>query len=128
MFKSNKEVGDYCPLIKKNCIGEKCSWWMHVRGMDPQTGADVDHWGCAVTWLPMLTIENSQQQRQTGAAVESFRNEVVKSNNLNRDLYMEGLKAMSDGAPILPVQVTSLTNQNLLEEPTEEEKNEDGSN
>ena len=48
--------------------------------------------GDAVTWLPMLTIENSQQQRQTGAAVESFRNEVVKSNNLNRDLYMEGLK------------------------------------
>jgi len=25
-------------------------------------------------------IENSQQQRSTGAAVESFRNEVVKSN------------------------------------------------
>ena len=93
MFKSNKEVGNYCPLIKKNCIEGKCSWWMHVRGMDPQTGEDIDHWGCAVTWVPMLTIENSQQQRQTGAAVESFRNEVVKSNNLNRDLYMEGLKA-----------------------------------
>ena len=40
---------------------------------------------------------------------------------------MEGLKAMADGAPILPVQVTSLTNQNLLEEePTEEPKDEDG--
>ena len=129
MFKSNSEVGQYCPLIKKNCIEGKCSWWMHVRGLHPQTGEDVDHWGCAVTWLPMLTIENSQQQRQTGAAVESFRNEVVKSNNLNRDLYMEGLKAMADGGPILPVQVTSLTNQNLLEEePTEEPKNEDGSN
>ena len=33
--------------------------------------------GCAVTWLPMLMIENSQQQRQTGAAVESFRNETL---------------------------------------------------
>lgn len=28
----------------------------------------------------MLLIENSQMQRQTGAAVESFRNEMVKSN------------------------------------------------
>ena len=61
MFKSNSEVGQYCPLIKKNCIEGKCSWWMHVRGMDPQTAEDIDHWGCAVTWVPMLTIENSQQ-------------------------------------------------------------------
>jgi len=28
----------------------------------------------------MLLIENSQQQRQTGAAVESFRNEMVQFN------------------------------------------------
>ena len=42
---------------------------------------------------------------------------------------MEGLKAKKLTGLILPVQVTSLTNQNLLEEePTEEPKNEDGSN
>lgn len=29
----------------------------------------------------MLLIENSQQQRQTGAAIESFRNEMVKLNS-----------------------------------------------
>ena len=28
----------------------------------------------------MLLIENAQQQRQTGAAVESFRNEMVKAS------------------------------------------------
>jgi len=27
-----------------------------------------------------LLVENSQQQRQTGSAVESFRNEMVKNN------------------------------------------------
>ena len=73
------EPGKYCPLIKKDCIGLQCSWFMLVRGKHPQTGQDVDEWGCAMTWLPVLLIENSQQQRQTGAAVESFRNEVVKS-------------------------------------------------
>lgn len=52
---------------------------MLVRGKHPQTGADVDEWGCAMSWLPVLLIENSQQQRQTGAAVESFRNEVAKN-------------------------------------------------
>lgn len=73
------EPGKYCPLIKKDCIGLQCSWFMLVRGKHPQTGQEVDEWGCAMTWLPVLLIENSQQQRQTGAAVESFRNEVVKS-------------------------------------------------
>ena len=68
----------WCPLIGEECMKLKCEWFTQVRGKNPQTGEDVDEWGCAVTWLPMLLIENSQQQRQTGAAVESFRNETVK--------------------------------------------------
>ena len=80
--------------------------------MNPNTGEDVDHWSCAVTWMPMLTIENSQQQRQTGAAVESFRNEVVKSNNENRQLYIDMIQQNG----ILPVNITSLTNTNALPE------------
>jgi hypothetical protein len=104
------ESGNYCPLLKKDCIEHKCSWYTHVRGMNPNTGQDVDHWSCAVTWMPMLTIENSQQQRQTGAAVESFRNEIVKSNDENRQLYIDGLQQNG----ILPVNVTSFTNINAL--------------
>lgn len=110
MFK-NQNNGIYCPLIKKNCIENKCAWYMHIRGVNPNTGEDVDHWGCAVSWLPMLTIENSQQQRHTSAAVESFRNEVVKSNEKNRDLYIQTL--MQQG--VLPVNVTPLTSQNFIE-------------
>ena len=72
--------GTYCPLIKKDCIGIKCSWFTQVRGTNPNTGKEVDEWGCAMTWLPVLLIENAQQSRQTGAAVESFRNEVVAVN------------------------------------------------
>ena len=74
------ETGTYCPLIKKDCIQTKCSWFTQVRGTHPQTGQEVDEWGCAISWMPVLLIENSQQQRQTGAAVESFRNEMVKAN------------------------------------------------
>ena len=53
---------------------------IQVRGTNPNTGQEVDEWDCSIKWLPMLLIENSQQQRQTGAAVESFRNEMVKAN------------------------------------------------
>jgi hypothetical protein len=106
------QSGTFCPLIKKDCVEHKCSWWMHVRGMNPNTGEDVDHWACAVTWMPMLTIENSQQQRQTGAAVESFRNEVVRTNDENRQLYIDMIQQNG----ILPVNITSLTNTNALPE------------
>jgi hypothetical protein len=70
--------GNFCPLIKADCKGIECAWFTQVRGTNPNTGQDVDEWGCAVTWLPVMMIENSQQQRQTGAAVESLRNEMVK--------------------------------------------------
>lgn len=69
-----------CPLNNfKKCKGLDCAWFIQVRGTNPNTGEEVDDWGCAVAWLPILLIENAQQARQTGAAVESFRNEMVKA-------------------------------------------------
>jgi len=72
--------GTYCPLVKKTCLGLQCAWLTRIQGYDTNTGNQVDEYQCAISWLPMLLIENSGQQRQTGAAVESFRNEMVKSN------------------------------------------------
>lgn len=71
--------GNFCPLLQKECIGLQCAWLTQIRGKNPNTGKDVDEWGCAISWLPILSIENSQQQRQTGAAIESFRNEMVQN-------------------------------------------------
>lgn len=74
--------GDVCPLHQKPVekVCHKCPLYIQVRGMDMNTGKDVDHWACALAWVPALLIENSGMQRQTGAAVESFRNEMVKAN------------------------------------------------
>jgi hypothetical protein len=80
--------GTYCPLIKKDCIGLQCSWFTQVRGTNPNTGKEVDEWACAIAWLPVLLIENSQQQRSTGAAVESFRNEMVKANESSQQALL----------------------------------------
>jgi hypothetical protein len=52
------------------------------------SGSQVDSYECAIAWMPMLLIENSGQQRQTGAAVESFRNEMVKANEVNTQLLL----------------------------------------
>lgn len=80
--------GKFCPLVKGDCKEIQCSWFTQLRGTNPNTGQEVDEWGCAITWLPMLLVENSQMQRHTGAAVESFRNEMVRSNEASRDLLL----------------------------------------
>lgn len=61
---------------------------MKIRGNNPNTGEEVDEYGCSMAWMPMLMIENSQQQRSTGAAVESFRNEMVKANDVGQRVLL----------------------------------------
>ena len=71
-------MSDFCPLIKKPCVKHECKWYIQVMGKNPNTGQNVNDFDCAIAWLPMLLIEGSQQTRQAGAAIESFRNEMVK--------------------------------------------------
>lgn len=67
-----------CPLWREPCHQHKCRFYVQIMGHNPNTGEQVNKWDCAIAWMPMLMIENSQQQRQTGAAVESFRNAVAE--------------------------------------------------
>lgn len=84
--------GNFCPLIKEDCVGLKCNWFTQVRGTNPNTGKEVDEWSCAIAWMPVLLIENSQQQRQTGSAVESFRNEMVQANEASNKLLLQTIQ------------------------------------
>ena len=82
-----------CPLDGfKPCRQLDCAWFMKVRGNNPNTGEEIDDYGCSIAWLPVLMIENSQQQRQTGAAVESFRNEMVKANDMGQQVLVATLQ------------------------------------
>lgn len=83
-----------CPLNNfEPCKQLDCAWFIQVRGTNPNTGKEVDEWACSMAWMPMLMIENSQQQRQTGAAVESFRNEMVKSNEVGHQFLLASMQA-----------------------------------
>jgi len=80
-----------CPLLKEPCIEHKCKFYVHLLGNDPQTGKAIDKFDCAMAFIPILLIEGAQQSRQAGAAIESFRNEMV--------LTGQGLtKALTDAA------------------------------
>jgi hypothetical protein len=60
-------------------VCHKCPWFTRIVGKNPQSEEMVDNWHCAIAVLPMLLVENAQVGRQTGAAVETMRNDVVQS-------------------------------------------------
>jgi hypothetical protein len=104
------EVGKFCPLIKKDCVGMKCSWFSQIRGTNPNTGEAIDEWGCAITWMPMLLIENSQQQRGTSASVQSFRNEMVQQGETLNQVLIHAVNQQAALAAVEPTEIKLLSN------------------
>ncbi len=98
MPKGKKEVqveftcplGSECEEIKDGKIF-RCMWYTKVVGQDANTGETVDDWSCAISWMPTLQIEMSNTNRQTGSAIESFRNETVKGQSQFNKLLGNGL-------------------------------------
>ena len=83
------EIKNNCPLNNfESCKKFDCGWFIQVRGTNPQTGEPQDEFACAITMLPLLMVETSMQTRQAGASIESFRNEMVKSNNETLKMLM----------------------------------------
>lgn len=76
-------LGAKCEEIKDGKM-HRCAWFLKLAGLNPNTGEMVDDNGCSMNWMPILLIENSKQQRSTASAVESFRNEMMASNDQAR--------------------------------------------
>lgn len=81
-----KDAKIICPMMGGECVedgairdGElvACRFWVTVHGKHPQTGETISNGDCAMAWTPVLMIENSKVNRETGAAIESMRNESV---------------------------------------------------
>lgn len=91
----DKDVGCHRTGFARKCrdlvVSGECKRWMQIHGHNPNTGDPVSQSKCSDDWLPLLLIENSQMQRQTGAAVESFRNEMVKANHVQLGLLTADL-------------------------------------
>lgn len=82
----------YCPFWRKkmSSVCHTCPNWTQVRGTNPNTGAEVDSWQCAVSILPMLLINTAKETRQGAAATESFRNEMVRAHHEAMRAQMSG--------------------------------------
>ena len=69
----------------------RCAWFTKLSGKNPNNGEIIDEYGCAMSWLPVLLIENAQQSRSTSAAIESFRNEMVTTNKAAGQLIIRSI-------------------------------------
>lgn len=69
----------YCPLWRKSMgnVCHTCPWWMQVRGIDRNTGAEIDRWMCAIAATVKMTHEAASNSRESGAAVDSLRNDLL---------------------------------------------------
>jgi hypothetical protein len=113
-----KDAKILCPLMGGECVedgairdGElvACRFWVTVIGKDPQTGKEVNNGDCAMAWTPILLIENSKVNRETGAAVESFRNEMVKANETNTQVLLAAANQYNSNQLL---EVKDVTNYN----------------
>lgn len=104
--------GHFCPLIKKDCIENKCVWFTQIRGINPNTGEPIDEWQCAVNFLPFLIIENAQRQLSTASAIESFRNETVKQNDTLNELIVHSINQQIRFSSVQEAEVRLLSETN----------------
>jgi hypothetical protein len=79
-----------CPLGHE-C--EKCHWYVHIIGTNPQTGQPVDDYACGISWMPILLVETAKEIHQLSADVESFKNKTVQSQKGLLALIAGGLNS-----------------------------------
>jgi hypothetical protein len=91
-----------CPLLRKPCIQHDCEFWVHLIGMDPQTGAEKDEWDCTWRWIPTMLIEATREEKMVAAAVTDMRNLIHRG--LTQKLTEEdmAIEWESDGLNINP--------------------------
>ena len=73
------KAGTFCPLIQGDCKKLECVFFTQIAGSHPQTGEEFDEWGCAIAWMPILSIENTKRLNEVGASIDSFRNATVET-------------------------------------------------
>lgn len=84
-------LGHKCQEVKDNKI-HRCMWYTKIQGMNPQTGEEIDEWNCAMGWIPILLIENSNTNRGQTSALESFRNEMVNGQGIFNEIMEKAVK------------------------------------
>ena len=63
-----------CPLGHE-C--HACLWNKRIRGLDPQSGQELDREECAINLIALLGIEGNMYTQQVTATLDGVRNAVL---------------------------------------------------
>ena len=81
-----------CPLLREACcdVCHTCEFWDYIRGIDRNTGKEIDQWMCLFKQQRLLALENSACMRDAAGETEAMRNEFAK----RMDQHMRGTVQM----------------------------------
>jgi hypothetical protein len=88
-------LGSECETTRDKKI-IRCAWYTKMVGLDPNTGKEIDDWACAMSWMPMLQVEMSSTNRGQTQALESFRNETIKGQEVFNNLVKKRNKLLGE--------------------------------
>jgi hypothetical protein len=69
--------GRICPLMQKDASEccHNCMLWTKVTGKHPQTDEMVNHYHCALAWMPMLQVDQGVKVMRMEETVQKARTE-----------------------------------------------------
>lgn len=80
-IKTTCPLGSECEKVAGDGI-ERCAWYIKMQGSNPQTNEPIEEWRCAMSWMPILAIENNGTLNATNAVLQSMRNENTKRQDI----------------------------------------------
>ncbi len=91
-------AGLTCPLWRKDVskVCHTCAWFSHIEGVNPQTGARVDEWMCAMNMQVLATLEAAKAATAGGAVTQELRNDLQSERKSQTRLLMSRPIGLSD--------------------------------
>ncbi len=86
-------LGSTCEKVKDDSI-IRCSWYVCIRGKDPQSEEYIDQWRCSMAWIPTLLVENAQTNRGQTQAIERLGNDVMNQAPTQMGILKETSKQL----------------------------------
>jgi hypothetical protein len=95
--------GMTCPLWRKDVsrVCHTCAWFSHVEGVNPQTGARVDEWMCAITMQVLATLEAAKAATAGSATTQELRNDLHAERKTQTRLLMSRPLGQTDDRQVI---------------------------
>lgn len=101
-------------LIKTPCIEHECVFFIQAQGMHPQTGEMISEFDCTDNWQTVFSIENARRQIETGASIDSFRNESIKVQGATLKAALQTQFIPAECVEELPSNQKGISSSNLV--------------